>query len=171
MRQVPWCGGFVVAMSVFLVSCGGGDILQSVPTAVVGCEAATAALLEEGERMLPGRDCLACHRSGGIAGEERLGAAGTVYAKPGISAGCNSNGAAGVTVEILDGTNSTVLATTTTNEVGNFDFRQIAGASAIRARLRKGTLERTMVTPVPVTSGCASCHNPSGAAGDRLYLQ
>lgn len=155
------------------VGCEGEINLNAVPAAIVGCEAPTAAQLQEGSRMLPGRDCLACHRAGGQASGEAFGAAGTVYAKTGVGAACNSNGAAGVTVEILDSNATKVLASAVTNDVGNFEFNpnQLAGATQIRARVRRGAMERTMVSPVPPSLGCASCHNPSGSAGDRIFLQ
>lgn len=152
--------------------CGGEVNLDAVPTAKAGCEAPTQDALHPGSTMLPGRNCIDCHRSGGQADEYPWSAAGTIYSTAAVGSACNANGAGGVLVELID-MNDTVLAKTTTNSAGNFYFTssQFNNRTLVRARITKGTTTRTMPTPVSVAAGCALCHQPNGAAGDRIYLQ
>lgn len=161
------------ALALALPGCGGEPNLDSVPTAKAGCEEPTAQQLSESSLMLPGRNCMDCHKSGGQAADYPWTAAGTVYQKAGSGKTCNTGGADGVTVEILDAGGTMVLASLTTNAAGNFFFakNEFAGTSPVRARVRKGTMTRTMASAVNVAGGCASCHFPGGAAGDRIYLE
>lgn len=156
-----------------LSACGDEVNLDAVPSAKAGCESPTADELREGGTMLPGRNCNDCHKSGGQAGEYVWTAAGTVYPKRGVGMTCNTGGADGVLVELLDMTDK-VLARTTTNSTGNFYFTsgQFSSNALIRARVSKSGLgTKTMVSPVSVAGGCAVCHQPSGAAGDRIFIE
>ncbi|MBL8633708.1 MAG: hypothetical protein JNM40_10825 [Myxococcales bacterium] len=144
--------------------------LDAVPQAKVGCETPTADQLNAGDTMLPGRNCLACHVSGGQADHEAFGTAGTVFGARN-SKTCNTGGVSGVTVELLD-TAGKVVASTTTNSVGNFSFPPNAtNFKNVSARVTKGTMSVKMNSAVDVSVGCANCHWASGIAGDRIYIQ
>jgi cytochrome c553 len=144
--------------------------LDAVPQAKVGCETPTAEQLNAGDAMLPGRNCISCHASGGQASGEAFGTAGTVYGAR-SSKTCNTGGVDGVTVELLD-TAGKVVASTTTNSVGNFHFPPSAtNFKNVSARVTKGSMSVKMNSAVDVSVGCASCHWASGIAGDRIYIQ
>jgi hypothetical protein len=156
-----------------LPGCGDEVNLDAVPEAKAGCEAPTADALREGGTMLPGRNCNGCHKTGGQAAEYVWTASGTVYNKRSVGAACNTNGAEGVLVELIDMTDK-VLARATTNSTGNFYFTDSqfsSGNTPVRARVTKGAVTRTMLSPVSVTGGCAVCHQPGGAAGDRIFVE
>lgn len=63
--------------------------------------------------MLPGSDCLSCHRADGSAGSAVFSAAGTVFTSP----SCR-DGRPGATVILRDSTGREVRLTT--SELGNF---------------------------------------------------
>lgn len=156
-----------------LAGCGDEVNLDAVPEAKASCEAPTADATREGGTMLPGRNCISCHKTGGQAAEYVWTAAGTVFSKRSVGAACNTGGAADVLVEIIDMTDK-VLARSTTNSAGNFYFNSSqfsAGNTPVRARVTKGAVTRTMLSPVSVTGGCAVCHQPGGAAGDRIFIE
>ena len=153
-----------------LVGCGETADLEAVPQAKAGCEVATAELLKGGDAMLPGRNCMSCHVAGQQAAGEALGTGGTVFGARN-SKTCNTGGVDGVTVELLDAAGK-VVATTTTNAVGNFHFSPNAtNFKNVSARVTKGAMSLKMNTPVDVSVGCATCHSPTGLAGDRIYIQ
>jgi hypothetical protein len=131
------------------------------------CEAPTADLLVEEAPMLPGRDCIGCHSSGGIARDVAWTAAGTVFDS--IGSPCNSGGLADVQVQIADATTRQILITLTTNRTGNFFTSESRKFQNIIARITKGTMTKEMSTPAP-SGDCPSCHYPGGPAGGRIYL-
>jgi hypothetical protein len=117
--------------------------------------------------MLPGRVCQDCHKQGGTGEPFVWTASGTVYPSP--TALCDTGGVDGVTVDILDGMSGNVLISLTTNRSGNFYTSESLNSSTIRARISKGSAVQEMVIPSPSTA-CATCHQPGGEAGGRIYL-
>lgn len=168
----PFLSLSLLAGLVSLSACGDEVNLDAVPAAKAGCEVPTADALRAGGTMLPGRNCNDCHKSGGQASEYVWTAAGTVYSKRGVGTACNSSGADGVLVELIDMTDK-VLAKTTSNSAGNFYFTssQFSGNALVRARVTKGSATKTMASPVSVAGGCAVCHQPGGSAGDRIFVE
>jgi hypothetical protein len=164
----------LLALSLALAGCGEGDPpgdggldLEAVPHANGGCEKPSAAALETGAEMLPGRICNDCHKEGGQAASA-FTAAGTVYGGP--AGACDEPGLAGVDVEILD-ENGAVAMTLTTNEVGNFSTSAEI-PRPMRVRLRQG--DKTAVMTSTAHSGsCATCHRsePEAGAPGRVYLE
>lgn len=161
-----------LSLGLLLAACGDEVNLDKVPSAKAGCADPTAASLAEGGAMLPGRNCVDCHKSGGQAAGEPWSTAGTVFSKRGVGAACDSFGADAVTVELLDATGK-VVASTTTNSAGNFYFTssQFNASTSVTARVKKGAMTKSMLSAVPVGSGCATCHNPTGTAGDRIFIE
>jgi len=160
-----------------LVGCAPAVDLGAVPQAVAECEAATDAELNPEATMLPGRDCMTCHRAQGFptaanqlpdgqASRRAWTAAGTVFDSP--TAKCNSQGVAGVKVEIADSTRK-VLITLYTNRVGNFFTSEPINFSGIIARVSKDGKVREM-QGIMASADCPSCHRPTGIAGGRIYL-
>jgi hypothetical protein len=112
----------------------------------------------EGGSMLPGSDCLVCHKSGGGEGG-RFTAAGTAFKDLG-----GSDGLSGATVRITDA-NDTVVELNT-NGVGNF-YTTKSLTFPLNAEIEVNGTVLAMVTPVDV-GACNSCHACSGAAGGKL---
>ncbi len=100
--------------------------------------------------MHPGENCLDCHSSGDVV----FSAAGTVFDGSG-------NGVSGVTVSITDGTSTT--RTTTTNEVGNFYFRDPL-TPPLHPTLTMGTDTVSMSNGAP-NGACNTCHGAGGTPG------
>jgi hypothetical protein len=151
-----------VLLSLGALAACGADSSLADGAASGGCEPAGFSELHESDTMLPGHQCMVCHADGGGGGSPDGGrgggrhwlAAGTVFASG--AAACNPGGVSGVVVELLT-TTGTVVASATTNSVGNF---RLNGTQAfpLRARITHGTTVVEM--PDPVQSGdCASCHN------------
>lgn len=161
-----------LSLGLLFAACGDEVNLDKVPSAKAGCADPTAASLAEGGAMLPGRNCVDCHKSGGQAAGEPWSTAGTVFSKRGVGTACDSSGADAVTVELLDATGK-VVASTTTNSAGNFYFTssQFSASTSVTARVKKGAMTKSMLSAVPVGSGCATCHNPTGTAGDRIFIE
>lgn len=114
----------------------------------------------EGPHMLPGSDCIACHRSGGAREAPTFGAAGTVFTDL-----AGSERASGVVVHIVDADGQT--HDLTTNSSGNFYTRD-AVPGPYTASLRVGGDEIAM-TEHPDSGACSSCHRCDGEAGGKLY--
>ena len=116
------------------------------------------------ELMAPGQNCLACHTSGGSAGEAVFSVAGTVF---GSSTADTGSGLAGVSVIITDANG--VDTKLSTNSVGNFFTR-----TALALPLKKATVEingqRTEMSAAP-TGDCNRCHTqpPAGGAPGRIH--
>jgi hypothetical protein len=159
------------------VGCGNDVDLAAAPQAVAGCEAPTADELNPEATMLPGRDCMVCHRQKGFptaaqtapdgqASRRAWTAAGTVYDSP--TSKCNGKGLEGVKVEIAD-SNKLVLITLYTNRAGNFFTSEPLNFSSIIARISKDGKVKQM-QGVMGSADCPSCHTPTGIAGGRIYL-
>jgi hypothetical protein len=118
----------------------------------------------ESRRMHPGRACLACH----ISEREgpRRGYLGTVQQHINDSDDCR--GVSDVRVEILDDATDAVIASTVTNDAGNFIIKSAACAGATcppyRVRLTLDGRTREMLTP-QTNGDCMSCHTAEGVAG------
>jgi hypothetical protein len=115
----------------------------------------------EGGAMLPGSDCLSCHRAGGADEAPPWTAAGTVFSDVD-----GTDGLAGVTVRIT-GADDAVLELTT-NAVGNF-WTKAAIATPFHAEVADRAASAQMVA-VQTTGACNSCHNCGGAAGGKLTV-
>jgi hypothetical protein len=149
-----------------LLGCGQVD-LDAIPVAKALCENPTDYLRQPSARMLPGRACLSCHVEGGQASRFVWNAGGTVYDR--IGSGCNEGGVEGVLVELID-SDGAIVAMLTTNRSGNFFTADPIGTKPIRARItRNGKLKEMMQLQMPPVN-CATCHNPEGPAGGRIYL-
>jgi hypothetical protein len=105
--------------------------------------------------MKPGERCLSCHQSGGKA---IFSAAGTVYSSDGT-------GARGVTVRLAD--SKGVTKEFTTNEVGNFYFRD-ALTPPFTVVLTSGGVSVSMPTPAD-NGDCNSCHKAGGEPGHIVF--
>lgn len=119
----------------------------------------------ESSRMHPGRACLACHQAEGEG--PRRGFLGTVVQAVDDSNDCR--GVGDVRVDILDDGDGSVLATTTTNNAGNFIIESSTlctqtSCPPYRVRLTLDGRTRDMLTPQ--TSGdCNTCHSAAGTDG------
>ena len=160
----PWA--WLIALSVPLTAACTDLRLEDVPEAVAGCEAPTNADLVETAAMLPGRRCLACHKQDGQAEKFSWRAAGTVYKS--LMSPCNQEGVEGVQVDIAD-ENRKILVTLFTNRRGNFYTSEPLKYQRLIVQLSKDGVSRRMETQ-PETGDCASCHNPKGLAGGRIYF-
>lgn len=110
----------------------------------------------ESPLMHPGRDCIACHASGGEG--PRFTIAGTVHAA--IDDPDDCYGVPGVNVTVTDANGQAI--TLTTNEAGNF-YSRAALVMPIHARLElAGNLNAMTFTPQ--VGACASCHTQTGAS-------
>ncbi|MFM2152837.1 MAG: hypothetical protein RL199_1272 [Pseudomonadota bacterium] len=156
-----------VPLALLALACAGESAPADVANgaAAAGCEAASAASLEVGPEMLPGRRCLLCHMSGASASDEPLSAGGTVFASAKPSS-CDAGGVSGAVVELLKA-DGTVAAATTTNAAGNFAFRQSL-AFPLKARVTANG--KTTMMPGNVTTGdCATCHD--GTSAPRINVE
>ncbi len=113
----------------------------------------------EGSKMLPGADCLSCHRSGGPEDATPFSAAGTAFAD------YDGNSALdGAIIRITDANGTEELLTT--NSAGNF-YTEQALVLPINAEIEVGGVKLGMATPVH-TGSCNSCHACTGAVGLKL---
>ena len=120
-----------------------------------GCEGLAFAWGRGGPSMLPGTDCLECHREGGDA-NTHFTVAGTVFE----STSCR-RGVEGAIVRVTDSTGATLELTTA--EVGNF-FSDEPLVAPLRFSVEVAGVERTMATRVDEGS-CASCHADGSTLG------
>lgn len=113
----------------------------------------------EGGEMLPGSDCLVCHKSGGgEAPPWTVG--GTIFADiDGTAAAKN------VTIRVTDSTGKTVEYNS--NNVGNF-YGADQLTPPFTAEVEADGTVKSMSTSIN-TGACGSCHSCDGAAGGKLY--
>lgn len=114
----------------------------------------------EGGSMLPGSDCLSCHRSGGAEEAPTWYAGGTAFVDD-----LGSDGASGATIKVTDSTGYT--ATMTTNSVGNF-YTSHRLVPPLTATITTSAGTQAMGSTVN-TGACDSCHSCGGEAGGKLY--
>ncbi len=126
--------------------------------AAAGLAACTSA---ESAYMLPGQDCLTCHKAGSTP---QWTAAGTVYVDPEAAAG---DGEGGVTVHLTDRAGRTLSLET--NSAGNFYTAEPLELPLQVAVERQGR-RLAMSMPAP-SGGCNGCHNrpPLNGAPGRVY--
>jgi hypothetical protein len=136
--------------------CTADTALATCDTTNESCRPGTCG--GEGSRMLPGADCLACHKSGG--GEAPIWtAAGTAYVDA-----AGSGPLDGATIHITDQTHTFDLIT---NSVGNFHTNtHITPPFTASIETDAGTLT---MTEHQTTGACNSCHSCDGAAGGKLH--
>ncbi len=137
---------------------GTGSTSATCNTANEDCAPGTCG--GEGGTMLPGADCLACHKVGGANEAPPFGIGGTVFTDI-----FGTSGASGVTVRVTDATGKVVELTS--NSVGNFYTTQTV-TPPLTAEVEVGGNVRAMATQ-PDTGACNSCHKCDGAAGGKLY--
>jgi len=134
-----------------------GGISGTCNTANESCGPGTCG--GEGASMLPGADCLSCHKAGG--GEApRWTAGGTVFTDAD-----GGDGASGVKVHITDSNGDTT--TLTSNGVGNFyTAKTLVPPLTVELETANGTV--AMGRDVS-TGACNTCHTCDGEAGGKLY--
>jgi hypothetical protein len=118
----------------------------------------------ESSRMHPGRACLECHISEGEG--PRRGFLGTVQQNVTDSNDCR--GVGDTLVEILDDVDGSVMASTTTNNAGNFIIESAlcSGADCPPYRVRLTLDGRTREMFTAQTNGdCMACHTAVGVDG------
>jgi hypothetical protein len=135
-------------------ACDGGG-------AGTGADAATCATDElewghGGDLMLPGTDCMQCHRAGGRAADSVFTAAGTVF----LARDC-PDGLEGALVVVED-TQGRIVEMTT-NEVGNFQTSEPLSA-VVRTSVELDGVIYKMLS-APTTGACGSCHLPGSGPG------
>lgn len=133
--------------------------------ATSACSDGNKGSLSTGPTMLPGDNCRSCHGAPSSAYPEApdWSVAGTVF-----EAVDSDQGAAGVTVEIVDVEGASERLTT--NSVGNF-YTDTPFKTPFWVSLERDGVRASMPVPVPA-GGCNACHRvPSvGQAPGRLYL-
>jgi hypothetical protein len=133
-----------------------------------GCWQEVAGL-EGSPGMMPGSNCIDCHRAGGAADFHQFSVAGTVYASP--DAGEN-DGVQGVEILVTDGAGRKL--TLTSNGAGNF-YTAEPLVAPIMVAAQWGQTRMFMAESPPagvpdghtgVSVGCALCHTlPPGNGG------
>lgn len=123
------------------------------------CAPGVAGCGGEGSSMLPGADCLACHKAGG--GEApKWTAGGTIFTDAdGTAPSSNAK------IVITDAKGNTI--TMTSNGAGNF-YTTKAISFPINVDVTKGGQTVSMGTAVD-SGGCNACHSCTGEAGGKLY--
>ena len=139
-------GGWVLAALVTLAGCG-VDTVEPEPPA---CDTELAWGLG-GPAMLPGTDCLRCHRDGGRA-ERVFTVGGTVFAARECPKPLGEDSAVRVHVEDAEGTTLSLK----TNEVGNFFSIQPLGGP-LRVAVQSGETRVEMLGLSP-SGDCGACH-------------
>ncbi len=121
----------------------------------------------EGATMLPGSNCISCHRSGSGAGEAGEGLIGFTAAATVFDNVYGDHPASGVKVRITDSTGTTVELTT--NSAGNF-YTSRSLVAPLQVELEKDGRTIRMMSSV-MTGACATCHNcsESAPAGGKVY--
>jgi hypothetical protein len=114
----------------------------------------------EGSRMLPGSDCLSCHKSGGAREAEPWSVGGTVFLDAdGLDAG------EGAIIRITGADDR--VTELTANSVGNFYAeRNIAFPADVEVEYNGATIQ--MGSQIE-TGACNSCHKCDGEANGKLY--
>lgn len=136
------------------------DVLAECVPTHEECAPGVAGCFGEGDFMLPGSNCLACHSPGGLLGAPTWTAGGTIFTDAaGVKAAKN------VEIKITDANDQVV--TLTSNSSGNF-YTGRALAFPIQVDVTKGGVTRSMATAVD-EGGCNSCHSCEGAAGGKLF--
>lgn len=127
--------------------------------AQAGCGEATQAEERHGPEMLPGRECISCHRG--------FTAAGTVFES--LMDACNT-GVADATVEIIDEAGNTTVRMTT-NAVGNF-YTKAQLPARFRARITAPDGLSQEMLSFGNDGNCSRCHRvqPVEKAKGRLAL-
>lgn len=141
---------------LLLFGCAGEESTSAEEDACISGQRWELGLLGA-EEMSPGRPCLDCH---GPDGSPTFSAAGTVFDAFDEADDCY--GAAGVTVEIEDGTGKIVTAET--NDAGNFFIEDEPLELPIIATVRRGGEVRLMPRFVH-SRNCNDCHSVTGKLG------
>lgn len=138
---------------------GDTDLLGECDTTHETCAEGVPGCGGRGDFMLPGSNCLECHKPGSREAPTWT-AGGTIFTDAsGLKAAKN------VTVTITDATDKVV--TLTSNTAGNF-YTTRSLTFPIDVEVEKGGVKRAMATSVD-DGGCNSCHSCEGAAGGKLY--
>jgi len=118
-------------------------------------------------RMLPGRDCIACHKT---MGGPTYVIAGTVY--PTLHEPDNCNGVNGTTTgaKVVATDTAGKVVTINVNSVGNFYWNGTL-TLPFKVKVTVGTTSRDMLGSL-TNGACNSCHTVTGASGapGRIYL-
>ncbi len=137
-----------LALLLGLVACEDEGPESGAPEPAATCTATSLDWGFGGDWMLPGTDCLACHRPGGKA-ISVFSVAGTVFA----TAAC-PDGLADATVLVTDSQGTTVELAT--NEVGNFFTGDTLLPPLSVAVVTAGAVTE-MVYPAQ-SGSCGACH-------------
>lgn len=184
-----------LTLTLGMASCDRPSGLELIPEAVVSCptEQPTSDQQSEGTKMLPGRVCGACHRTGGQAANSPWTLSGTVFAD--VSSPCNTGGVANIGIDILysqDDPNGGYRmnevqpsGSLRTNDAGNF-YTAAKFVAPMRIRIydpnnpTRQALMSNLVGQDPSTGAvtrvdCNFCHYPGspnlpGNTYGRIYL-
>lgn len=114
--------------------------------------------------MLPGRPCIACHKTVPNNRAPRFAVAGTVYATPHEPDKCVGVPASLGAVVIITDANGVELPPIPVNAGGNFSARWTTRDVPYRAKVVVGDQERVMLTP-QTNGDCNLCHTQYGEQG------
>jgi cytochrome c553 len=127
------------------------DPVQSDAVKALGKEKGSA-----NEFHRAGQPCGVCHQAGGNASSD-FSVAGTIFAGPDSLVGVE-----GAHLDLVDskGTSPPLDKPVVTNCVGNFFVQRSDWDPAypVAVRVSKGTVSRTMRSPINRASSCADCH-------------
>lgn len=152
---------FAVALlaNIAFVACGG-----DAPSP----DATKASSSLPGPEMMPGENCLSCHRAGGSAARVPWTAAGTVYETADAPA---TAGTPQARVHIVDAQGKHVQLTT--NAVGNF-FTNEPLTPPLNLAVEANGKRLDMPVPLNAQGACNGCHShpdPIGGARGRIRLR
>ncbi|MFT5583056.1 MAG: hypothetical protein ACI9VR_000633 [Cognaticolwellia sp.] len=117
----------------------------------------------DGENMLPGSNCLACHTQGLMPEHDEpdkwFGIGGTIFTD-----GTGEQGLEGAIIRVTDANGD--VTELTSESSGNF-YSRAKPVPPLRAEVEVDGVVRQMGTQVD-TAACSSCHQCGGSAGGKL---
>jgi hypothetical protein len=140
----------------------------------VMCSSNTYYVVGNDASMQPGKACETCHVLLGAATGHTFDVSGTVYPTAHEPDECNGANVTGAQVIITDGNGMDFPLSV--NSVGNFYHDDLLGFVAfklpLKARVTYNGKTRAMLSSLPTTGDCNSCHTESGAmnAPGRIML-
>jgi mono/diheme cytochrome c family protein len=118
----------------------------------------------EGEEMLPGSDCQACHTEGNLGEDDEeenwFTVSGTVFEDEDGTAGSD-----GVTIRLTDADGA--VHELTSNRVGNF-YSSLPISFPVQAEVERNG-EIVAMSDEAGTGACSSCHQCDASTGAKIY--